>query len=991
MRTFHRSTRRSILRTGTTALAAAVFAASGALAGDPYISITHLASTPRAGYDVAGAEIVAFDAATKRAFVVNGFTNSIDIFDLGTPAVPVAAGSISLLPYGGGVQSVAVKNGLVACAVQGALKTDPGLVVFFDTAGAFLASVTVGALPDMLTFTPDGTKVIVANEGEPSADYLVDPEGSISIIDVTGKAITQADVTTLGFNGLAAGVIDASIRAFGPGSPTIGQDLEPEYVAVAPDSATAWVSLQEHSAVAVVDLATKAITSVRALGTKKHGQGTPSLTTATFAAPPVLGTTAAGQDILLGGFSGLWLDSIDAATGVVTLWANTDRGPNLEPVNVDGDAALERPFALPGFQPRICTFTYNPATNAFALTGQILLRKPDGTALTGLPNIQGAAAGLAYTDEQPCDLFGNPIANDPIGGDLEGLVRTADGRIWMCDEYRPALYKFDATGLMLDRFVPAGSNAFGVTVGTEAFPAVYAQRRDNRGFEAIAVWNQFVYCFVQSPLDNPDVANDANSKASRNIRIAKFDTTTSSVVAEYVYVLEGGASDKLGDACAFAPGKFLVVERDSSLGTTSKKKVFEIDLAGATDISTLAPAISGVGGTLDRMTPAQLAAAGIAPVSKSVFIDLAAIGYADFGDKVEGLAMRDPSTIFVINDNDFRMPLTFDPTTGTFPVNPAAVPTTLGMVTFSGNGLDPSDQDTVNAIAGWPVEGAYQPDAIASFSAGGQTYFAAANEGDSREWGTFVDIAAVSTFTLDPQVFRGGAWLRGNARLGRLQARKDLGDLDGDGDFDRIVALGARSYTIWNAAGQRVWDSGDQLEQTVKAANPTYFNASNTNNTRDNRSRAKGPEPEGVTVGTVAGRQYLFGISERVGGIFAYSIEDPTAPVLQTYVNNRTFTVATNLAGSGDLGAEGVTFVGAADSPSGKALLLVANEISGTLAVWEVNAVCDAVGDLNADCAVNGGDLALLLNNWGGTGTGDIDGDGTVGGGDLAALLNNWG
>jgi DNA-binding beta-propeller fold protein YncE len=227
------------------------------------------------------------------------------------------------------------------------------LTVFFDTAGAFLASVTVGALPDMVTFTPDGTKVVIANEGEPSADYLVDPEGSISIIDVTGKAITQADVTTLGFNGLAAGVIDASIRAFGPGSPTIGQDLEPEYVAVAPDSATAWVSLQEHSAVAVVDLATSSITSVRALGTKKHGQGTPSLTTATFAAPPVLGTTAAGQDILLGGFSGLWLDSIDAATGVVTLWANTDRGPNLEPVNVDGDAALERPFALPGFQPRI--------------------------------------------------------------------------------------------------------------------------------------------------------------------------------------------------------------------------------------------------------------------------------------------------------------------------------------------------------------------------------------------------------------------------------------------------------------------------------------------------------------------------------------------------------------------------------------------------------------------------------------------------------------
>jgi hypothetical protein len=975
----------------TTAGLGVLAAATAAFAGGSSITLTHLASTPRAGYDAAAAEIVAFDPATKRAFVVNGLTNNIDIFDLTIPGAPVAAGSISMLPYGGGVQSVAAKNGRLACAVQAAVKTDPGTAVLFDTSGNLIASVTVGALPDMICFTPDGTKVLTANEGEPDLTYSVDPEGSISIIDVSGKTISQANVTTLGFNGLAAGVIDPSVRAFGPGNPSIGQDLEPEYVAVAPDSSYAWVTLQEHSAYAVVDLATKAITAVRPFGTKKFGVGVPTLTTAEFTNPPVLGTTAAGQDILLGGFSGLWIDSVDPTTGVMTLWANTDRGPNLEPVNVDGDPALERPFALPGFQPRICTFTYNPATNALAMTGQILLRKPDGSPLSGLPNIQGISPGLRYTDEQPIDLFGNAIPNDPLGGDLEGIVRTADGTVWMCDEYRPALYKFDATGLMLDRFVPAGSNAFGVTVGTEAFPAVYAQRRDNRGFEAIAVWSNFVYCFVQSPLDNPDVANDANSKASRNVRIAKFDTVTGAVVAEYVYVLEGGASDKLGDACAYAPGKFLVVERDSALGSSSLKKIFLIDLAGATDISALDPAIVGPGGTLDKMTPAQLATAGIAPVAKSVFVDLAAVGYASFGDKVEGLAMRDPSTILVMNDNDFRMPLTFDPVTGTFPLNPTAVPTTLGMITFSGNGLDPSDQDGVNAIAGWPVEGAYQSDAIASFSAGGQTYFATANEGDSREWGTFVDIAAVSTFNLDREVFRGGAWLKGNARLGRLQARKDLGDLDGDGDFDRIVMLGGRSFTIWNSAGQRVWDSGDFLEQHTRSLYPLNFNASNTNNTRDNRSRSKGPEPEGVTVGTVNGRQYMFGICERVGGVFAFSVDNPAAPAFEGYINSRNFSAATTTAGSGDLGPEGITFVSAADSPSGKALLLVAHEISGTLAIYEVAPVCDTPGDINADCVVGGDDLTLLLNNWGGSGVGDLNADGTVGGDDLAILLSNWG
>ena len=910
-------------------LVGAVTAAASTLAfaGGPSITLNKLASTSRAGYDVAGAEIVAFDAITNRAFVVNGLTNTIDIFDLTLPGSPLPAGTISLLPYGGGVQSVAVKNGKVACAVQGATKTDPGFAVFFDTAGSFLASVQVGALPDAITFTPSGLKAIVANEGEPDATYTIDPEGSISVIDLSGASITQANVTTLGFNGLPAGTIDASIRAFGPGSPTIGQDLEPEYPAVSSDGAIAWVTLQEHAAYAVVDLAVPAITAVRPFGTKNYGAGTPSLTTATFTNPPVLGTTTAGQDILLGGFSGLWIDAVNAATGELTLWANTDRGPNLEPVNVDGDAALERPFALPGFQPRIVTFTYNPTTNALARTGEILLRKPNGSPLTGLPNIQGVGTGLRYTDEQPVDLFGNTIANDPLGGDLEGVVRTTNGNIWMCDEYRPALYKFDASGLMLDRFVPAGSNAFGVNVGTEAFPAVYAQRRDNRGFEAIAVWDNFVYCFVQSPLDNPDVANDANSKASRNTRIAKFDTNTNTVVAEYIYVLEGGASDKIGDACSFAPGKFLVVERDSATGSASLKKIFQIDLAGATDVSTLSPAIAGPGGTLDKMTPAQLATAGIVPAAKTLHVDLAAVGYASYGDKVEGLAMRDPSTLFVINDNDFRMPLSFDLATGTFPANPTAVPTTLGMITFSGNGLDPSDQDGANIIKGWPVEGAYQADGIVGFANGGQQYYATANEGDSREWGSFVDLTtiAAATVTLDKQVFPGRDWLKVNTRLGRLQVRKDLGDLDGDGDWDRIVAIGSRGITIWNASGARVWDSGDFFEQHTAAQFPLNFNASNTNNTRDNRSRAKGPEPEGVAYGMIGGRPYLFAICERVGGIFAYSIDDPSAPVFEGYINSRNFTFATNLPSSGDLGPEGIVFVSESDSPTGKALLLVAH------------------------------------------------------------------
>jgi len=82
--------------------------------------------------------------------------------------------------------------------------------------------------------------------------------------------------------------------------------------------------------------------------------------------------------------------------------------------------------------------------------------------------------------------------------------------------------------------------------------------------------------------------------------------------------------------------------------------------------------------------------------------------------------------------------------------------------------------------------------------------------------------------------------------------------------------------------------------------------------------------------------------------------------------------------------------VSAADSPNGSPLILLANEISGTLSIFQVDVVCNTPGDLNGDCSVNGNDLALLLGNWGGSGTGDINSDGVVGAEDLSIMLNNW-
>lgn len=218
-----------------------------------------------------GAEIVAFDPGTHRLFVTNAAENSIDVLDLADPTAPTLLFSIALSSIGAGVNSAAVSGGVVAVAIESDPKQAPGKAAFFDVSGTFLSSVTVGALPDMITFTPDGTTVLVANEGEPNDAYTVDPEGSVSVIDVSAGAahVTQADVRTADFHAFDAGPLDRSVRVFGPGS-TPSQDFEPEYIAVSADSRKAWVTLQENNAIAIIDISSATVVDVVGLGTKNH-------------------------------------------------------------------------------------------------------------------------------------------------------------------------------------------------------------------------------------------------------------------------------------------------------------------------------------------------------------------------------------------------------------------------------------------------------------------------------------------------------------------------------------------------------------------------------------------------------------------------------------------------------------------------------------------------------------------------------------------------
>ncbi len=184
-------------------------------------------------YDESATEIAAYDAETQRLFSVNGFTGDVEVINLSDLTIPVLEFIIDLEPFGAGANSVSAKNGIIAIAVEDTNKQANGKAIFFNANGNFISAVEVGALPDMITFTPDGQKVLTANEGEPNDDYTVDPLGTVSIIDISGGVVSlnQSDVTTLDFTSFNSVPLDLSIRIFGPGA-TVAQDLEPEYIAV---------------------------------------------------------------------------------------------------------------------------------------------------------------------------------------------------------------------------------------------------------------------------------------------------------------------------------------------------------------------------------------------------------------------------------------------------------------------------------------------------------------------------------------------------------------------------------------------------------------------------------------------------------------------------------------------------------------------------------------------------------------------------------------
>ena len=907
----------------------------------------------------AAAEVVAFDPVSKHAFFTNNGPNTFTIVDLSNPGMPTLATEIDLSSYGGGPNSVAVANGVVAVAVQSDPKTDPGKVVFFDADGNYLNEVAVGALPDMLTFSPDGNTAITANEGEPNDDYTVDPLGSVSLIDLSG-GVANATVLTLTFesyNDKKIHLLNKGIRIFGnDGLATVAEDMEPEYIAFSPDGAYAYVNCQENNAIAVLDMATSEFVDILPLGYKNHRAGRAEvesfIVNDLVADWPVLGSPVydGGQDpVLLGGFSGMYYDPTESSVNKYVFYVVPDRGPNDDTFgrNDVSPAAPQnlRPFKLPDYQGRIVKLTLNRQTGAVSLNEQVLLYRQDGaTPISGKGNIPGFdEVPVTYTDPATpytsVDYVDNAsgeelheLPYDELGGDFEGILRDRDGNFWMCDEYRPALYKFQPNGVLIERYVPEGTSLLGTTAqpagtyGAETLPAVYAKRRANRGFEAIAYNSEtnVVYAFIQSPIENPNSSVRNNSDV---IRILGVDAATGAPVEEYVYLLEqnqyNGLStsrvDKIGDAVYIDNNKFLVLERDSEgPGVAEGKKfIFEIDLKGATNILEL---MNDNTATLEQHSADELFTAGIQAVHKTKVTNLPSINYVS-SDKAEGIALLPGGEIAVINDNDFGL--------AGAGVTDNSV---LGIISFKGDyRFYASDRDDAINITSHPTLGMFMPDAIASYSVEGKAYIVTANEGDSRDYDGYSEEVRVKDLTLDPQAYPNAAELQADGNLGRLKTTTANGDYDGDGATDQIYSFGGRSFSIFDAYGNLVYDSGEDFGLITRAIEPALFNEDEGE--KDSRSDDKGVEPEAVAIGTIGDYTYAFVGFERQSAIVVYDITDPTSPEFITYYNNR-------MVGPdgivGDVSPETIRFIPASESPNGENLLVVGYEVSGSMGIIQV-------------------------------------------------------
>lgn len=841
-------------------------------------------------FNLGAAEIVDFHPASRQVFVVNSRAARVTVLRLGQRGFE--RGERALEPRrdvadfrAGQVTSLAVSGDLVAVSVCAESNDRRGRVAFYAAGPLdYLGAVSVGYVPDMLTFAPDGKTLLVANEGEQvrNADERIvsDPAGSVSIVDLSRgvESASVVEATFEAFDGRIEEYRNAGVRVprlggrffeSGEGQVKLSQDLEPEYIAVAPDGKTAWVSLQENDAVAVLDLESQAFSELLPLGVKDFSVGLPARVRVPLpepalapARPHAASRPALRDDIVL-----VASRSGEPVAPAVGLW-----------------------FDAPESQPDHQVF--------YVLRGGAIER-----LVLGEGRVHGGSVAI--------------LPEAPSASGFRGLVRDpVDQSFWLGGAEDGVLYHVSAEGRFL-----------------HALPLAQVRHGDAEGrssIAALALDGSRRRLFV---LHQPARARQLEA-ATRLVRVLVIDVDPQSRrfgagLGEYLYLGDAAlaAAGAPGvTAAAFADDRLLVLEQGPAApGRRSggALRVFRADLAGAKDVL-----------ALDTPGSPPLEACSADELYENYGVSLVhkqrvhALPAADAPRRVSGLAQLGDASLVMLGQGASLG-------AGARPAEGEGDTPVLDVVSYDDNNrFDASDRDGKAALARWPVLGGYMPDGIDTLRVAGRDYLVTANEGDTRSY----DAKRLADVELDPRRFPDATALQSRATLGRLKVSAFDGDLDADGDLDEIHAFGARSVSVWDAAGNLVADTGSLFEEVTALALADAFNSNNDQNgTFDSRSDDKGPEPEGLEVAEIDGRVYAFVGLERVGGIVVLELTDPRGAVFVEYVNPRDFSGSAARGQARDLGPEGLRFIPARESPTGRGLLLVGNEVSGTTSVYDVN------------------------------------------------------
>lgn len=381
----------------------------------------------------------------------------------------------------------------------------------------------------------------------------------------------------------------------------------------------------------------------------------------------------------LGGISDLAILHSDERHKHLTVRVITDRGPTSKLQTPEGRRRvfLNAAFAPSVFDIVLADVDAHPAGQAAAVMRPTLRARMQFTGCTG-GRVSGRPNGLPG-DESVADPAGASwLPADPNGIDPEGIIVLRDSSMWISEEYRPSLLRCSDDGTITQRYVPQGLTLPGADMNVVAnLPARYARRRDNRGFEAIAISpnESTLWLMLQSPLELP---SKNAARETGNIRLLTFDTTGCRPTAEYIYrlgdptepdYLPRGVAVNDGKICAMAAidAQSLLVLEQSDDGDA---RLYRCQWAGATNTLDIDQPLEPIG---------NLAAIGVACLTKTLVADLGPLLpelAADItagrwqpkptekvaGLKLEGMAIIDRQHVALCNDNDFDIDHVIDVT-----------------------------------------------------------------------------------------------------------------------------------------------------------------------------------------------------------------------------------------------------------------------------------------------------------------------------------------